>query len=182
LFLGLVVIQLAVPGWMIGKRELTLHRGEQFRFRTAPVDPYDPFRGRYVALAVDAATFRGAREEGLLERQRVSARLIEDEEGFARFAELSAGPATDGSHLWVKIRRTREDEFTLDLPFDRYYLDERLAPEAEKAYREHAVGDKRAAYITVRVWRGNAVLEELFIEDLPVLEFIRRQEIRESAE
>ena len=42
--------QFGVMGHMIIRRELTLRRGRVCRFLTAPVDPYDAFRGRYVAL------------------------------------------------------------------------------------------------------------------------------------
>ena len=39
--------QFGVMGHMIIRRELTLRRGRVCRFLTAPVDPYDAFRGRY---------------------------------------------------------------------------------------------------------------------------------------
>ena len=52
LFLCLFAVQIAVPVYMIVNREKTLVLGKQFKFHTVPVDPYDAFRGRYVALAV----------------------------------------------------------------------------------------------------------------------------------
>ena len=42
--------QFSVMGLMIARREMTLRNGVVCRFLTAPVDPYDAFRGRYVAL------------------------------------------------------------------------------------------------------------------------------------
>lgn len=55
----LCVIQLAVPAFMIVRREHALSMGRAFKFRTAPVDPYDAYRGRYVALNFEAATVKG---------------------------------------------------------------------------------------------------------------------------
>ena len=48
LFLGVSFIQIITPLSMIIKRESVLKNGGQFKFKTAPVDPYDAFRGRYV--------------------------------------------------------------------------------------------------------------------------------------
>ena len=53
--------QLAVPASLIWKRERTLRQGHVWKFRTAPVDPVDAFRGRYVALEFEAE----GRGEGL---------------------------------------------------------------------------------------------------------------------
>lgn len=54
LLLALLVVlaaaQLAVPASMIVQRETVLTQGRVYKFKTAPVDPVDAFRGRYVAL------------------------------------------------------------------------------------------------------------------------------------
>lgn len=55
LFALLCVAQWAVPLAMVQRAERTLSEGTAYRFRTAPVDPADPFRGRYVTLDFDAA-------------------------------------------------------------------------------------------------------------------------------
>ena len=57
-------------------------------------------------------------------------------------------------------------------PFDRYYMNEDAAPEAERAYLEHSNVRQRDAYITVRVWKGYAVLDGLFIADQRIEEFL----------
>ncbi|MBK6341440.1 MAG: GDYXXLXY domain-containing protein [Flavobacteriales bacterium] len=54
LFLGIALAQLAVPAWMIAGRERVLSQGEVFKFKTAPIDPRDPFRGEYVRLDFEA--------------------------------------------------------------------------------------------------------------------------------
>ena len=51
-FILLCLVQTAVPLSMIARREFTLRNGRVYKFKTAPVDPYDAFRGRFVALAV----------------------------------------------------------------------------------------------------------------------------------
>jgi uncharacterized membrane-anchored protein len=49
-FLVLVAAQLILPLGMIGVNELALATGTKVTLLTEPIDPLDPFRGRYVAL------------------------------------------------------------------------------------------------------------------------------------
>lgn len=50
LFVALVASQLLLPLGMIGANELALATGTEVTLLTRPVDPLDPFRGRYVEL------------------------------------------------------------------------------------------------------------------------------------
>jgi uncharacterized membrane-anchored protein len=52
-----VLLQLGVVGRMIFHREDVLIHGREVKFVTRPVDPVDPFAGRYVALRFEAETF-----------------------------------------------------------------------------------------------------------------------------
>ncbi len=49
-FILVALAQLYVPTKMILNRENVLANGTDFKFRTAPIDPNDPFRGKYVNL------------------------------------------------------------------------------------------------------------------------------------
>lgn len=53
IIIAVVALQIAVLGWMAGEREWILRNGETIYFRTAPIDPRDPFRGDYVRLRYD---------------------------------------------------------------------------------------------------------------------------------
>jgi hypothetical protein len=54
-------------------------------------------------------------------------------------------------------------------------MEESLAPAAEKAYREHARASERNAYITVRIRDGFGVIENLWIDGVPIREFLARK-------
>jgi hypothetical protein len=73
------------------------------------------------------------------------------------------------------VRHLSDDRVHVDMPFERYYIDEHLAPAAERAYWQHSRRDAQPAYITVRVRGGLAVLEELYIAGKPVREFVQQQ-------
>ena len=83
LIFGVVVLaQLAVPAAMIWQREQTLNQGRVWKFRTAPVDPVDVIRGRYIALRFAAEEFAWPKTLPNAGRT-VYVRLKEDDAGFA---------------------------------------------------------------------------------------------------
>jgi uncharacterized membrane-anchored protein len=180
LFGVLALAQLATPAWMIADRELTLRQGESFKFRTAPVDPYDPFRGRYVALRLDPDSGVISASTEIDYDQRAYAVLERDDEGFARISEIRLDPPEDGACIRVKISGVSDATASVLWPVDRYYMDERLAPEAERAYFARSTErDERKAHVTVRVRSGKVVLEELYIEDVPIVEYVERKMAKE---
>ena len=179
-FVAMAAVQLSVPAYMIYQRELTLKTGAPFKFRTAPVDPYDPFRGRYVTLRIEPEEAKPPSGVTLGRNQTIYVSITENEDGFARVEAVSIAPPEQGDFIRAKVRyerwrETKERMVYIRWPFDRYYLEESLAPEAERLYRQHSRGEERDAYVVVRVRSGNAVLEELFIEDTPILEFVKSQ-------
>ena len=176
LFTILAFAQLAAPAWMIVDREWTLRQGESFKFRTAPVDPYDPFRGRYVALRLVPDSGATSASATLDYNHRAYAVLEKDEEGFAKISEVRSDAPEEGDYVRVKINGMEGDTADIRWPIDRYYMDEALAPEAEKAYRTRGTDqEERKAHVTVKVLSGKAVLEELYIEGIPIVDYVRRE-------
>ena len=175
-WIGLIavfIVQWTVPASMIWRGDQTLREGQRYYFRTAPVDPVDAFRGRYVVLSFDAATVANPQALSLRRGERVYVPLSV---GADRFAVLGA-PLPEpppGPYLEAHVRGTGLRELTLQLPFDRYYIDEHLALAAEEAAREASGrrGEVSRAYVTVKVRDGHAVLEELFIDDVPVHRYL----------
>jgi len=171
-FVILCLAQAAVPLSMIGRREYTLRHGRVYRFRTAPVDPYDAFRGRYVALRMQQRTLALERPEKFTRHQEVFVRLKEDEQGYALIDSVSADRPAEEPYIKARVHYQSRTNLHIRWPFDRYYMNEADAPEAERVYREHSRRGKQEAHINVRVSSGFAVLEELYIADKPILEFM----------
>ncbi|MBI2432515.1 MAG: GDYXXLXY domain-containing protein [Candidatus Hydrogenedentes bacterium] len=162
LFAALVVAQLCVPAAMIIGREMTLRQGKAFRFHTAPVDPYDAFRGRFVALRLEPDNGFLPEGEHIERSQKLYATLGEDEQGFAKIAGLSLTKPEVEHYLPVRGYPDAANGGVRVLwPIDRYYLDEALAPEAEQLYRRGSSPAERTAYVSVRVHKGHAVLDGL---------------------
>jgi len=169
IFVPLALIQLAVPGWMIHRQEQILQHGRVFKFQTAPVDPYDAFRGRFVALRFTAESDANKGRSDY-SRHKLWVQFETDEKGFAKIRRVSMEPLTGDDVLAVTSKWGG-----LHFPFDRYYMDENTAPEAETAYRDNSRRNHENAYATVRILNGRAALEELYIDDKPIREFLRTE-------
>lgn len=167
------VLQLATPAWLVARHERTLREGGLYRFHTAPVDPYDAFRGRYVRLSV---TPREARPEDARHVRRgrtVYVTLGRDAEGFATLGEVSRRPPREGDYLRARVAGwAPEGRVRLRLPMERYYLPEDEAPRAERAYQAHAGRTERPAEVRVRIRGGEAVIEDLWVGGRPIREFV----------
>lgn len=173
-FAVLAVAQLAVPGSRLLLRELTLRTGARYRFQTAPVDPYDAFRGRFVSVraTADRAPFDGAQVPKHGTRVYVS--VAEGEDGLARLTSAGTSRPASGDYIAARMAGTiSSNEVRVVLPLDRFYMNERLAPEAERAYRQSA--GARDAWLAVRVRRGMAVIEELYIGEKPIAEYLKAE-------
>lgn len=179
LFVALGIVQLGVPLSSIWKYEDALKTGKLYKFRTKPVDPYDPFRGRYVALGFEN-TEANIREGDIIKSRSVAyVELLEDNDGFVKFGHLSKKPPKEGNYLTVKTKYRHDKKSRFDIPFNRFYMEESVAPQAESAYRKHANGrneKKVGTFITVRVKSGLGVIEDLYIDNTPVLEFLEKND------
>ena len=157
LFVVAVIAQLAVPGWLLARHENVVRNGETFRFRCVPMDTVDVLRGRYVALQFD---FNAAPADYGEVRYAV---LIVGEDGFARIDDLLEVPPDSGPYLKTK---------TGGLNFDRFYMHEKIAPQAEAAMRARERGTV-PVYLEVRILNGHAAPVELYIDDTPAAEYVR---------
>lgn len=176
IFIVVALAQLYVPASMIFERNDILKTGKEFRFRTAPIDPYDPFRGKYVWL-----NFQNNRiavtDTTWMSGETVYAVLTEDSSGMAKVASIHRDiPGHTNDYLKTSIRYISYDLITvhLEFPFDRYYMEESKAYPAEQAYLEASQDTSIVAYALVNIKNGEAVLKDVHINGTPIREIARR--------
>jgi uncharacterized membrane-anchored protein len=173
IFVLVALAQLAVPASLVWKRETTFRRGSVWKFRTGPVDPVDAFRGRYVALDFEVESQEIVPPPNVIYGGAVFVTMRQNAEGFAEIDRvLSTRPASD-DFIEAQLHGT-----TIALPFDKYWVTERDAPAAEAAYRALSRRDRRNAFVTVRVFRGDAGLEQLYLDGVPLGEYLRANEAK----
>ncbi len=173
LFTLLVAAQLATLAVMIRGQERVLRHGEAFRFKTRPIDPADPFQGRYVALGFEADHIPAATGtyNGLHPRETIYALIDHDADGYARFSGWSRERPATGAYLktrYTGIQHRWDPVATnhvhlglrIHLPFDRFYMDEAKAPRAEAAAREATASTN--CWADVRILNGRAAIADVY--------------------
>jgi uncharacterized membrane-anchored protein len=137
-----------VPGFLVFRHYNTLMTGEEFKFIVAPFDPYDPFHGRYVQLQP---------RWGVQPYYAGYAFIHRDEQGFAYVSNWSG-------------KKPRSGDYAKRLDLSRYYMNEKMAPEAERLQRNRLEDD--LFYLKVMIKNGNYVIEGLYINDIRIEEYI----------
>lgn len=171
LFVILAFIQLSVLLFMVLRWEDVLTNGQQYRLPAEPVDPYDPFRGRYVDIRVRGNT-EGPIAEGarLQSGQTAYVLLDKDAEGFARIHAVTDKRSAGSDYIQTKAGWIEDGNIVhFKLPFNRFYMREDLAPAAERAYRKQA---GKNGVIAVRVKDGYGVIEGLYIGKQTIGEYL----------
>jgi hypothetical protein len=167
-FVVIALVQLAIPIKMVLSYNNVLSEGQTYKFQAAPVDPYDPFRGKYVTLSFDAQSWLhpiGEVEIG----QTYYLTFREDEKGFAviKYALLKP-PANTDHYLEAKAVHDWDGIIRFEFPFNRFYMEESLAPAAEQAYNSSQWNDSSNTYALVSIGFGKGVIQDVFIDDVPL--------------
>lgn len=174
LFALISLAQWAAPLSQIFRYEQTLAKGTLIRLKCSAPDPYDPLRGRYLAVQPeqdDATVAKGAK---LRSGQHAYATLKTGTDGLTTLGELFAEPPASGDYVRVTVRWESEGKAHIEWPFDRFYLNEALAPEADKWFAESIRGSK-GVIAEVRVHHGTAVLENLTFDGLSFREILKQR-------
>lgn len=178
IFILVALAQLAVPAILAWGRIQTLTHGRVWKFKTAPVDPEDAIRGRYVALRFSAESFAAAEPaeaDQIASGAPIYVVLKEDADGFAQIDRVSPTELKGDNVVKAKNGYSSENRQRVWFPFDTYWVTEKVAPAAEAAYRENSRRGKENAYVTVRVRDGDAALEQLYIDNQPLADYLRAQ-------
>lgn len=177
-FIVVVLIQLYVPAKMVWDSNAVVTSGKTFKFKTRPIDPNDPFRGKYVILNYEAnhVDINNAADYDYDETVYVT--LKNDDLGYVEIDKVSKStPKTTSDYVIATVNRTtsyQEDSIVLfvDYPFDRFYMEETKAKPAEEAVAESSREEGKTAYAVVKVKNGQTVIEDVMIDGISVKEMV----------
>ena len=176
-FVLVALMQLYVPAKMIWDREDVLRTGTEYKFRTAPIDPTDPFRGKYITLSYDENSIEISDAENWVSGESIYVALGTDKEGIARIESVSRARPTDGAdfieaQVWY-VSESDPRRLMIDYPFDRYYMEESKAQEAEDTHRRAQRDTTRITYALVSVKNGDAVVKDILIDGISISEIVK---------
>ena len=180
----LFAVQLFVPAQMVYQQEDALDTGTAYKFKTQPIDPSDPFRGKFIVLNYEMDSFETNDQSWNDYQGNVFVYLKTDAEGFAEVKTVSKNKLdTPDDYFTAESNYNFNGKVNFDLPFNRFYMNENKAYDAEVSAREAQADTTRTCYGLVYIKNGAAVLDNVFIDDTPIQEFVEEyQEKMESTE
>ncbi|TYA75004.1 GDYXXLXY domain-containing protein [Seonamhaeicola marinus] len=180
LFVIVCLAQIFVPTKMILNREEVLSSGTLYKFKTVPIDPADPFRGKYITLNFEID--RHKTNDTMWQRdEKIYVYLDVDSLGFAKVNKVSREILPDVTQDYVEAKvdwyANYSKELNIEFPFDRYYMEETKAYDAEVAVRENQSDSQlQNVYALVYVKEGASVLKDVIINELPIKDFVEKHE------
>ena len=176
LFLLIAFVQLYVPAKMVLDIEDVLKSGTEYKFKSRPVDPTDLLRGKYITLSYEENRVEVEDGNNWRRGEIVYVYLSTDSAGFAKIKSVSKEKLNNNQdYLKTTVRYVSNEspfELTIDYPFDRFYMEESKAYEAESSYRRSRRDTSQIAYSLVSIKDGEAVLKEVLIDGIPIREVV----------
>ncbi|RDC64294.1 GDYXXLXY domain-containing protein [Adhaeribacter pallidiroseus] len=176
-FLLVALAQVYVPASMILNQEKVWRTGKEYKFKTAPIDPSDPFQGKYITLSFAENRIKIPKNENWLPGEFAYVSVITDSAGFAKIKAISKKePATNADYFKATVSYVTEDEpnqVIIDFPFDRYYLEESKAADAEQLYRQAQNDTTQTAYALVSIKNGRAVIKDVLVGETTIRELVK---------
>ncbi len=176
-FVLVALAQLYVPAKMIFDREKILREGKEYKFKTAPVDPTDFFRGKYITMSYEENSFKVPATETWDSDENIYVQLTTDKDGFAKILSVSkVYPHHDADYVKAKVNIVEYNsndltKIVFEYPFDRFYMEEFKAGDAEEAYRESLRDSAKSTYALVSIKDGEAVLKDVMIDGISIKEY-----------
>jgi len=173
IFLVVVIAQLFVPAQMIYNQEDILKTGKTFKFQCEPIDPNDPFRGKYITLNFKESEIRINNSKDWKNNETVYAKITTAKDGFAKIESVSKTQPTDNS-IYLKLKvdyinnYNNDYKMELEFPFNRFYMNENKAKNAEIAYAEAVIDTTKIAYALVATKNGEAVIKDVLIDNISI--------------
>lgn len=178
-----IVMQLVVPTSIALQYEKVLKEGKLYRFQVVPIDPADPFKGRYVRLRFAAQN--GVKEdlrvfptERLKRKKTVYAVLEANENNIAHVRELHLEQPKDSvDYIKSKVDYAYGDKWSIRFPFNKYYANEYKAPKIEGVVRGRVRSEMESnVFAHVRVSNGRGVIEQLYVGEQTILDYLNSLE------
>ena len=179
LFIVVAIAQIFVPAQMIFNKESIINEGTAYKFKTQPVDPSDPFRGKYITLNYEQDFF--ITTDSIWERQdKVYVYFDTDSLGFTKVNQISKTLLnSDKDYIVSEVSwyNKREQKLNFNLPFNRYYMKETKAYDAEVAVRNNQRDSiQNSTYALVYIKNGEAVLNDVIINDISIKDYVEKAE------
>lgn len=168
-FALMCLLQLGAAGYLILRHQTVVNNGLTYKFKCIFYDPVHPFQGRYLALNYPTVELKSDEK---ITSNTIYCVIDNDSNGYAFFksVHLNAPPVENYIALQQNdygFNDTGKNEIYLQPPFTKFYIDENLAPKAEKLVAA-ALNDSAEVWAEVQIRHGNYVLRDVKINGVSV--------------
>lgn len=176
-FIVMVAAQWFVPGQMIVKQEQVLTAGTAYKFKTMPIDPSDPLRGKYIYLNFEMRK-AFTKDSTIGYGDDLYVYLKNDVAGFAK-ATIASTEKLDLKQDYIKVEANSlyNDTITFRVPFSKFYMEESKAYSAEvlvrQANRDSLLNN---CYGLVYIKDDIAVLDDVIVNDQPIKDYVAKHQ------
>lgn len=179
-FILIVLLQLFIPAKMIFDREDVLNKGTEYKFKTAPIDPNDPFRGKYITLQYNENQIQIQDEKNWVSGETIYVLFSKDSVGFAKIKSV-VKKKPNGFHDFLKaeidyVTSNGSNKLTIKYPFDRFYLEESKANETERIYMNSLSDSMQLTYALINIKDGDAVIKDVMINGKSIKELVMQNQ------
>ena len=180
LLIVLFVVQLLVPSKMVYDHLQLINSGHRYFFKCIPLDPADPFKGRYVYLNFENQSVTMLKDPKKSKNTKVYITFSIDSNQKARAHTLSTSLPNTTDYLYTQIIDEIEVgadsmEYVIDVPIHKYFMNEFKALQAEQAYI-NATRDGVETMAEVVIWKGQIQLVGLYINGVPIETYVNVNE------
>lgn len=178
-FALIILAQWFVPLSIILKKETITSKGKLFKFKTEPIDPSNPFEGKYITLNYQQDTFSIALNTlPLLERGDDIYILLKQENGFAVIKDVvTKKPNGNIDYVKATVRYIDNNNDVLklyiDYSFNKFFMQEYKAPKAESLYRDANRNPEVNCYAVVSIYDGSAVVNDVMINEVSISKLVK---------
>jgi uncharacterized membrane-anchored protein len=176
IFILVALAQIYVPAKMILSQQNVLDKGTEFKFKIDTIDPIDPRRSNYISLNYDDNTINIQNQEDWFVGESVFVLISKDIVGYAIIESVSKNKFDSSeSYLKAKVNWVNNNTLAVEYPFNRYHMEEFNVQQAEKINKDLQIDSNRVAYAQVSIREGKAVLKDVFVDGVSILELVVRE-------
>ncbi len=169
------LIQLSIPVKIIYEKESVLLTGIAHKFKMRPIDPSDPFRGKYIILKYEENKVETL-DTNYVRGNDIYLKIEKDNEGYAKATQVQYTPFNDETYIKTKVKHYNKETQLVyfDLPFERFYMEESKAYDAELAYNEVIRDTSNNMYAMIYIKKGKGVLDNVMVNEMPIQDFTEK--------
>ena len=182
IFIILVLFQIYIPANIVFNQERVYYFGTTYKMQLAPIDPNDPFRGKYIILSFKENMATIPQASKFKAGTIVYVHMKPGKNDFLEIDSISpefkqlVSPAVC---IKATIRAINESngykEAQLDYHFTRFYLEESRASAAEERYLKAVSDTNSRSYGLISVYNENVVVKDVIIDGEALMTGIREK-------